>query len=205
MSEPSSRQDREAVLRFRRPCPYPDWLLLELPDGYFAAFWAAGIEIAHAAAVARGNYREVCAFWSTDREEVLRYMAAADKEDVQAHADTKATCSSRERATMPEKLTIEVPDGLLRQFSELSHYVDGAKGHEQTRRLLIEMAQQGVAAYLSQQDAFYGGNYPSIIINGKILSKDEATAVCAAITRYGDALNDGEMGPIDRVRSIIGR
>lgn len=106
---------------------------------------------------------------------------------------------------MPEKLTIEVPDELLRQFSRASGYVDGAKGHDQTRRFLLDMAEKGISASLADEDAFYAGSQPSVIINGKILSRDQAMAVWAAITRYGDAPKDGEMGPIDEVRSIIGR
>lgn len=58
---------------------------------------------------------------------------------------------------MPEKLTIEVPDELLQQFKQLSHYVDGAKGHEQTRRLLLEFAAVGVRVRLAQESAFYAG------------------------------------------------
>jgi hypothetical protein len=58
---------------------------------------------------------------------------------------------------MPEKLTIEVPDDLLQQFKRLSGYIDGAKGHEQTRRLLLDMAAVGVRVMLAQEDAFYSG------------------------------------------------
>lgn len=58
---------------------------------------------------------------------------------------------------MPEKLTVEVPDSLLQQFARLSGYVPGAKGHEQTRRLLLEMAEVGVKVRLAQEDAFFSG------------------------------------------------
>jgi hypothetical protein len=180
--------------------------LLELPDGYFAAFWAAGIEISHATSVAEGRYRDACAFWSTDREKVLHYMEHGADESEQfwdGEDDSQARANSK-RATMPEKLTIEVPAELQDQFAKLSHYVDDVKGHAQTRRLLLDMASEGVAAHLAHQEAFYSG-YPSIVVNGKPLSRGQAAAVWAAITRYGDALKDGEMGPIDEVRSIIGR
>ncbi|QIE22611.1 hypothetical protein [Caballeronia sp. SBC2] len=106
---------------------------------------------------------------------------------------------------MSEKLTIEVPDKLLRQFSCASGYVNGAKGHDQTRRFLLDMAEEGINARLADEDAFYAGGHPSVIINGKILSRDQAMAVWVAITHCGDALKDSEMGPIDEVRSIIGR
>ncbi len=34
----------------------PDWLILALPDGRFAALWAQGLEGEHGAGVARGDY-----------------------------------------------------------------------------------------------------------------------------------------------------
>jgi hypothetical protein len=34
----------------------PDWLILELPDGRFAALWRAGLASEHGAGIAQGDY-----------------------------------------------------------------------------------------------------------------------------------------------------
>lgn len=34
----------------------PDWLVLALPDGRFAALWGQGLEGEHGAGIARGDY-----------------------------------------------------------------------------------------------------------------------------------------------------
>lgn len=34
----------------------PDWLILELPDGRFAALWRAGLESEHGAGIVQGDY-----------------------------------------------------------------------------------------------------------------------------------------------------
>ncbi len=34
----------------------PDWLILELPDGRFAALWRAGLAGEHGAGIAQGDY-----------------------------------------------------------------------------------------------------------------------------------------------------
>lgn len=75
MATSSSAEDKQAVLKLCRPCPYPEWLLLELPDGRFGAFWHQGFEIDHATAVAQGKYRLACARISKSRDKVLAYMA----------------------------------------------------------------------------------------------------------------------------------
>ncbi len=63
------------IKRLSRPCPYPEWMLLELPNGHFAAFWAEGLEIENAVAVAKGDYQTGCAFIDENKENVLAYMA----------------------------------------------------------------------------------------------------------------------------------
>lgn len=63
------------LLRLVRPCPYPEWLLLELPNGLWAAFWAQGLESENCIAVAEGRFRDGCAYRSKNKERVLRYMA----------------------------------------------------------------------------------------------------------------------------------
>lgn len=71
----SSQADKETIIRLCRPCPYPEWLLLELPDGRFAAFWSQGFEADHATAVAEGDYKAACAFINKSKDRVLAYMA----------------------------------------------------------------------------------------------------------------------------------
>ncbi len=42
-----------AMIRER---PTPDWVILELPDGRFAALWCQGLPGEHGAGVANGDY-----------------------------------------------------------------------------------------------------------------------------------------------------
>lgn len=75
MGRSSSQADKETIIRLSRPCPYPEWLLLELPDGRFAAFWSQGFEVDNATLVAKGDYKSACAFINKNKELVLAYMA----------------------------------------------------------------------------------------------------------------------------------
>ncbi|WP_155675292.1 hypothetical protein [Burkholderia territorii] len=75
VARPSSQQQREAVLRLCQACPYTEWLLLELPNGMYAAFWSVGIETENAIAVAEGRFRDACAYRSRSKERVLEYMS----------------------------------------------------------------------------------------------------------------------------------
>lgn len=61
------------VLSLARECPFPEWLLLELPSGEWGAFWHAGLEGTWATAVWEGDF-SACALVHGDRFEVLRYM-----------------------------------------------------------------------------------------------------------------------------------
>lgn len=44
------------VTRMVRERIGPDWLILALPDGRYAALWRQGLECEHGAGVARGDY-----------------------------------------------------------------------------------------------------------------------------------------------------
>lgn len=74
MGLPAEPHHMETVLRLARPCPYPEWMLLELPNGMFGALWSAGFAGEWSIAIAEGRYRDGCAYRSRDRERVLRYM-----------------------------------------------------------------------------------------------------------------------------------
>jgi len=63
----------EFVLSLARECPFPEWLLLELPSGEWAAFWQQGLEGEWATSVWGGDYT-ACAYVHADKFEVLRYM-----------------------------------------------------------------------------------------------------------------------------------
>ncbi|EIT3284905.1 hypothetical protein L1565_004419 [Salmonella enterica] len=58
--------------------PCKDWLILNLPDGRFAAFWGQGLEIEHCSAVVTGDY-SACAFIGTTKQDVLKYIREADE------------------------------------------------------------------------------------------------------------------------------
>lgn len=75
MSLPAEPHEKEALLRLVRPCPYPEWMLLELPNGMWAAFWKQGFHGPHCTAMAEGRYRDACAYRSKDQDWVLRYMS----------------------------------------------------------------------------------------------------------------------------------
>jgi hypothetical protein len=75
MGPSSESHHKEAVLRLIRPCPYPEWLLLELPNGMWGALWYAGFEADHCIAIADGHYRDACAYRSREKGRVLNYMA----------------------------------------------------------------------------------------------------------------------------------
>jgi len=73
MGQCSEAHHDEYVLSLARECPFPEWLLLELPSGEWAAFWSQGFEGEHATAIWEGDYA-VCSFVHADRFEVLRHM-----------------------------------------------------------------------------------------------------------------------------------
>lgn len=72
---PSEPHHKEALLRMARPCPYPEWMLLELPNGQFAAFWAQGFVSENCISVVEGRYLDGCAYCSSDINGVMDYMA----------------------------------------------------------------------------------------------------------------------------------
>lgn len=63
------------VLRMARTCPYPEWMLLELPNGMWAAFWGQGFDSIYCREIAEGRFRAVCAYRSRVKDRVLSYMA----------------------------------------------------------------------------------------------------------------------------------
>jgi len=75
MGAPSTSEESQAVLAMARPCPWPEWLLLELPDGRWGAFWRQGLGGEHATAVARGDY-SACSEVFQARDKALQHMAA---------------------------------------------------------------------------------------------------------------------------------
>ena len=54
MGRPAEPHHMEAVLRMARPCPYPEWMLLELPNGLCGALWYAGFEGEWSIAITEG-------------------------------------------------------------------------------------------------------------------------------------------------------
>lgn len=69
------REWNAVVLRMARPCPFPEWMLLELPTGMWGALWSQGFDSWHCESIARGKYREACAYRSRVKERVLFYMS----------------------------------------------------------------------------------------------------------------------------------
>lgn len=57
MGKSSETHHDEFVLSLARECPFPEWLLLELPNGLWAAFWSQGLGGEHATAVWEGDYQ----------------------------------------------------------------------------------------------------------------------------------------------------
>lgn len=73
MGKSSETHHDEFVLSLARECPFPEWFLLELPNGLWAAFWSQGLGGEHATAVWEGDY-QACSLTHRDRFEVLRHM-----------------------------------------------------------------------------------------------------------------------------------
>lgn len=73
MGKSSEAHHDAYVLSLARECPFPEWLLLELPTGEWGAFWGQGLEGEWATAVWEGDHT-ACSFVHTDRFEVLRHM-----------------------------------------------------------------------------------------------------------------------------------
>ncbi len=63
------------VLRMCRPCPFPEWLMLELPNGKFAAFWKQGFDSVYCRLIAEGEYQGVISYQSRVKDRVLAHMA----------------------------------------------------------------------------------------------------------------------------------
>ena len=77
MGYASTPEEDAIVLKMSRRCDYPGWLLLELPDGRWAALWHAAIGSDYATGVAEGNYEGSCACISADKQVVLDYLTAS--------------------------------------------------------------------------------------------------------------------------------
>jgi len=89
--------NRAMFLRMLRPCPYPEWLLLELPSGMFGAFWKSGHDDLHRVDIVvnpRRGYR-VLAYRSRKHERVLEYM--------HKHRDEAACTMIREHGSAAER------------------------------------------------------------------------------------------------------
>jgi hypothetical protein len=77
MGYASTPEEDAIVLKMSRRCDYPGWLLLELPDGRWAALWHAAIGSDYATGVAEGDYAGSCACISADKQVVLDYLTAS--------------------------------------------------------------------------------------------------------------------------------
>lgn len=75
MGAPSTSEEKQTVLSMARHCPWPEWLLLELPNGRWGAFWRQGLGGGHASAVAQGDYSACSGVFPT-RDEALQHMSA---------------------------------------------------------------------------------------------------------------------------------
>lgn len=73
MGMPSEPHHARYVLSLARQCPFPDWLLLELPSGEWGAFWQAGLDGTWATAVWEGDFT-ACSLVHADRQVVLSHM-----------------------------------------------------------------------------------------------------------------------------------
>lgn len=73
MGLPSEPHHDMFVLSLARECPFPEWLLLELPNGQWGAFWRAGLEGVWATAVWEGDFT-ACSFVANGKLEVLQHM-----------------------------------------------------------------------------------------------------------------------------------
>ncbi|CAG4900276.1 hypothetical protein R69919_02725 [Paraburkholderia gardini] len=67
-------EHRAVLLRLCRPSPYPEWLLLQLTNGMFGAFWHQGFDGDLCITVAEGRYRDGCAYRSRAEQRVLEWM-----------------------------------------------------------------------------------------------------------------------------------
>lgn len=87
MTGSSTHEEQKALLRM--VCDRPktwhtdtfyshDWLVLNLPDGRYAAFWGQGLEISLCSSVVAGDFDAGCAFIGSTKEDVLRYIRDSD-------------------------------------------------------------------------------------------------------------------------------
>lgn len=69
------------VYKMLQARPHPNWFLLKLPTGKWAALWYQGLGL-YDEAIEAGDYENTCAFIGTKREalEYIRQDAAADDE-----------------------------------------------------------------------------------------------------------------------------
>lgn len=74
LTQERQREWNRSVLRMAHHCPYPEWMLLELPNGMFGALWSQGFDSWMCQEIAEGRYRNVCAYRSRSKDRVLAYM-----------------------------------------------------------------------------------------------------------------------------------
>lgn len=73
MGMPSEPHHVQYVLRLARDCPFPEWLLLELPSGNWGAFWKAGLDGSWSTAIWEGDF-SACSLIHAHRQVVLEHM-----------------------------------------------------------------------------------------------------------------------------------
>lgn len=74
------------VRRWVRFCPYPEWVLLELPEGKWAALWSQGYGTEYTDMIAAGDY-SLLSIVADTLDEAARHMAASLMYPADSHAD----------------------------------------------------------------------------------------------------------------------
>ncbi|WP_150302427.1 hypothetical protein [Pseudomonas profundi] len=91
--------DHEAALtvvrQWVRFCPYPEWVLLELPEGNWGALWHQGYGTEYTDMVLRGDYSLLALVVET-YVEVMRYMA----NNLMFPPESHATMIALQRSTL---------------------------------------------------------------------------------------------------------
>ena len=77
---PSEEHHDEFVLGLAKECPFSEWLLLNLPNGEWGAFWRDGLGGTWATAIWEGDY-SACSLVHADNLEVLRHMEKYQSND----------------------------------------------------------------------------------------------------------------------------
>lgn len=125
MGLPSEPHHDEYVFSLARECPFPEWLLLELPNGEWGAFWRQGIEGEWATAVWKGDF-SACDLVHADKTEVLKHM-----EKISGVADVSTSLkdlpavaiqgdTTRHRASVPREWNgVDFHEELRTQLQEL--------------------------------------------------------------------------------------